>query len=424
GYGVYGECQPGSGVGGVGVYGTSSGLSGEGVVGQAGNNGVRGIGDTGVRGEGNTWGVLGTSANATLSGTGIRGLATATTGSASGVYGESAGPTGVGVQGRALHTSGAAIGVFGASVSPSGVAVQGNNTATTGTPAGVYGLVAAPSGVAVKGLNNATTGSAYGMFAQTTSDGGTALWAKTAATSGNTWGVFAQNDTGGGGILGIPRAVYGWATNAGAVADAVVGQTSHPGGIAVWALGNMTSSGIKSFVQPDPSDPSREIRFACLEGNESGTYFRGTATVKQGRATVDVPEEFRLASEEQGLTVQLTSVGQFAQTFVESRDLDRVVIRSDRDGKVDYFVQGVRRGFAKHEAFAANRSFVPTWRGVPFGTQYPDSYRRLLVENGILNVDFTPNEQTAEKLGWELRDPKTDPRSPLFEAPKAAEEVR
>ena len=29
-----------------------------------------------------------------------------------------------------------------------------------------------------------------------------------------------------------------------------------------------------------------------------------------------------------------------------------------------------------------------------------------LVENGILNPDFTPNEQTADRMGWTLTDPQ------------------
>ena len=36
---------------------------------------------------------------------------------------------------------------------------------------------------------------------------------------------------------------------------------------------------------------------------------------------------------------------------------------------------------------------------------YKEGLRRILVENGILNPDFTPNEATAAKLGWKLVDP-------------------
>ncbi len=52
-----------------------------------------------------------------------------------------------------------------------------------------------------------------------------------------------------------------------------------------------------------------EVRFVCLEGNESGTYFRGSSRLVGGRAVIDVPEEFRLVREPEGLTVQITPRG-------------------------------------------------------------------------------------------------------------------
>ncbi len=52
-----------------------------------------------------------------------------------------------------------------------------------------------------------------------------------------------------------------------------------------------------------------------------------------------------------------------------------------------------------------NQAYVPSVRGLPYGTQYRASHRRILVENGILNADFSPNEQTAATMGWSLRSP-------------------
>lgn len=42
------------------------------------------------------------------------------------------------------------------------------------------------------------------------------------------------------------------------------------------AQGNLTVSGAKAFAMPNPLNPEREIRFMCMDGNESGTYYRGT----------------------------------------------------------------------------------------------------------------------------------------------------
>ena len=55
-------------------------------------------------------------------------------------------------------------------------------------------------------------------------------------------------------------------------------------------------------------------------------------------------------------------------------------------------------------------SWVPRVKGEPFGTQFPESLREILVENGTLNPDYTPNAATARKLGWTLEDVKDSPK--------------
>ncbi len=70
----------------------------------------------------------------------------------------------------------------------------------------------------------------------------------------------------------------------------------------------------------------------------------------------------------------------------------------------------MRRGFADLDTIRENHAFVPAKRGVPYGTQYPEDLRKVLVENGILNTDFTPNEATAARMGWTLVDP-AEPQS-------------
>jgi hypothetical protein len=168
--------------------------------------------------------------------------------------------------------------------------------------------------------------------------------------------------------------------------------------------GDFNVTGGKNFIQPHPTDPSKAIRFVCLEGNESGTYFRGTGTLVNGRAVIQVPEEFRLTTEEAGLTVQVTPIGAIAALAVESKNLQEIVVIGSRNVAFDYFVNGVRKGFAGYQTLVDNHWFVPEKRGVPFGLKYPAALRQILVQNGILNPDFTPNEATASRMGWKLRD--------------------
>jgi hypothetical protein len=97
-----------------------------------------------------------------------------------------------------------------------------------------------------------------------------------------------------------------------------------------------------------------------------------------------------------------------AKIWVDEKTLHRIVVRGDGDVDFDYFVNGIRRGFADYDAIQENRILGPMVRGEPHGTQFPEDFRKILVENGTLNPDFTPNEVTARKLGWELLNPEED----------------
>ncbi len=67
-------------------------------------------------------------------------------------------------------------------------------------------------------------------------------------------------------------------------------------------------------------------------------------------------------------------------------------------------MNGVRRGLTKYEPYETNHGFKPDIKGVPFGSQFPKELRDILVENGTLNPDYTPNEATAARIGWQLRE--------------------
>ena len=128
------------------ISSTSPGPYSAAVRGHNNGTGASGIGVWGSQ-DGSGWGVYGTS----VSGIGVRGYASAPSGTTYGVYGESASQDGRGVFGDATATSGGAFGVYGRSASPSG--------------AGVFGLAAA-SGAAfgVGGVTYSTASSSYGVI--------------------------------------------------------------------------------------------------------------------------------------------------------------------------------------------------------------------------------------------------------------------
>jgi len=215
------------------------------------------------------------------------------------------------------------------------------------------------------------------------------------------------------GITAGATAVYGLASASSGVNYGVYGETNSTSGFGVFSAGDFGGTGAKFFIQPHPTDATKEIRFVCLEGNEAGTYFRGSAELVDGIAVIDVPEEFRLVTNALGVTVQVTPRGPGGELWVDSIDLNQIVIRGVVDVKFDYLVNGFRLGYENLEPMMANSAYVPAIRGVPYGTQYPQAIRDLLVQNGILNPDYTPNEAKAAELGWILKDPEPEPAGRL-----------
>jgi len=194
----------------------------------------------------------------------------------------------------------------------------------------------------------------------------------------------------------------------------VRGWSRSSNGYGIYSDGDFGGNSGKYFLQPHPTDPSKQIRFACLEGNESGTYCRGTDTLVNGVCTIELPEDFQLASESEEITVQVTALEGPGMIWVEHRDRERVVVRGNRDISFDWFVNGVRRGFAGLETIQENHAFKPEGMDLhsPAFSNFRPAYRQLLVDNGILNADFTPNLETAARLGWKEADPRPDEGDP------------
>ncbi|MFT5052077.1 MAG: hypothetical protein ACI8QZ_003509 [Chlamydiales bacterium] len=402
----------------IGVAGISTGAS------NTDNYGVVGLSNhAGVRGQGDAFGVQGLTTVDTA--IGVFGQNTSTNGLSYGVMGEL--PTGsstgtavygvapfYGVAGHAVDngvavlgtTTNSGVGVYGRGRD----GVLGDSQVTSGNSTGVFGVSQSTSGEGVHGSANAATGTAIGVCGDSNSSGGRGVYGYTSSTTGVTYGVLGQaQSTSGRGVRGEALATTG--TNYG-----VQGRTHSPNGWGIISYGSSGTTGQKSFIQPHPTDPTKEIHFFSLEGNESGTYFRGNDHIVRGRAVIEVPEEFRLVSIEDGMTVQLTPIGAPALLWIESRNLNQIIVRSSQDVEFDYTVNGVRRGFEQVTVMTENHSFVPESIDLPFGTEYPDSYRDIMVQSGILNPDYTPNEATAAQMGWQLTVPE-GPRQRAEEIP-------
>ena len=382
---------------GSGVYGIST--NGDGVLAQADGAGA---------------GVYASSA----SGNGVHADSQS---AAAGVYAQSA--SGPGVLGV---SKGAEDGVRGTTKSDhSGVAGVNNDVGS-----GVYGYSATGSGVyaissglaaTLYGSNN---GGGTGMYAETNSTDYAAVVGNNKSTGygvfgltngaaagvyglGGPTGIGVFGSSGGGdGIQGASSAagksgvtgIHGTTT----VGNGVYGKALAPG-YAVFAEGDFGGTGKKYFVEPHPSDASKEIRYVSLEGGEAGTYFRGSGHLVNGRAEIAVPEDFKIVTSAEGLTVVATPTGELAMIACISKSLDRIVIRGSADVEFDYLVSGVRKAFADFTPVHDNTTFVPSSSsaGKDMSQALPAESVRRLISNGTLNADGSVNAQTARRLGWD-----------------------
>ncbi len=303
-------------------------------------------------------------------------------GESAALYGETkAKNNGVGVLGVA--SGAASIGIQGLSRTGGGSNPSlGSNTVygvTFAPGAGVYGFVG-DDGYGVSG--SAHGSEARGVVGFATRDNGIG-----AEGRGNREGVFGRvlRSTGFAGVHGS------------------VQSTSSYG---VFSSGDFGATGNKYFVQPHPTDPATNLRLICLEGNESGTYFRGTMSLHKGHAEIPIPEDWQLVSDDAGITVQVTPRLGSARITIWKKSRENIIVKGTEDCEFDYVVNGVRRGFAKLQLRIDNRAYRPTAAGVPYGAELSDEVRSILVQNGTLNADYTPNEVTAGRLGWDLANPE------------------
>jgi hypothetical protein len=243
------------------ISSASPGASSAAVRGQNNGTGGNGIGVWGSQ-DGSGWGVYGTS----VSGRGVYGYATATSGFTYGVYGQSDSTSGTGVFGYAYATSGFAYGVYGASASTSG--------------RGVYGYAFA------------TSGATYGVYGESRSTTGTGVYGYAFATSGTTYGVYGRSDSPASSAYGV----YGAEPAGGA-------------GHAVFADGTLAATGTKSFQIDHPLHPETHyLNHFCTEGPEPYNVYRGTVVLDaNGEAWVQLPDYFEALNRDP--SYHLTAIG-------------------------------------------------------------------------------------------------------------------
>lgn len=169
---------------------------------------------------------------------------------------------------------------------------------------------------------------------------------------------------------------------------------------AVFGQGDIGASGNKYFVDPHPADASKVIGYIALEGPEAGTYFRGRAKFQRGLARISVPEDFRLVTDPDGLTVQITPIGEMATFAVVRMGLEAIVVKASRDVEFSYLVQGVRATSSRRSPIFQDGMFRPERADSRMPEWLTAGQKQRLIQNGTYREDGTVNTETAKRLGW------------------------
>ena len=285
-----------------------------------------------------------------------------------------------------------------------GGVIFGQNSQNADNSSGVNGEELAISGkvYGVEGISFSTTGKSAGIRGEDSSLYEPTGFVETAGvlgTSRASLGVWGQSRNIGvvGQLLNTSDVLIAYGllgSSFGTAADA----TGPPWG--VFSAGNFGATGSKHFVEPHPTDPQKAILYSTVEGRTVDTTFRGTARLIDHTAMIEVPEDFRMVTDEEGVTVQITPVGAYSQIYIESQDLNRIVIRGSKDVVFYYQVTGLRRAFKDLQPVQTSYVFMPQSSGDRMPAYLTDEAKRRLIANGTYNTDGTVNMETAERLGW------------------------
>jgi hypothetical protein len=184
---------------------------------------------------------------------------------------------------------------------------------------------------------------------------------------------------------------------------------------------SFSGNGAKNFVQNHPYDSALVVVYAAQEGDEVGTYTRGTARLTGGEARIALGETFEwVTNPDVGLTVYLTPVGSWSQLYVAEKSTRELVVRSaggDPDAVFDYVVMGLRIGFEEASVVRERTTDAP----IPSMASVRERYRNdtelrrytalarfeaMRQEIGEpLSLDLSASEALAEAVG------RSDPQS-------------
>jgi hypothetical protein len=325
-----------------------------------------------------------------------------------------------GVRGNNLSTTSNGIGVWG-SHAASGWGLYGEALGTTGVGSkGVCGFTLSGTDLAigVHGLAFNTVGKTFGLWGETDSNAPYSAGALGVDGSGLTFGFTNGSYAPAGvrgesvnnyGVYGFTNVTTGNAGVAGVLVDSggvatQRGNLGYEGGAtdyAVYAEGSLAATGTKLFIEPHPEKAGVVIRYISLEGPEAGTYVRGRGRFQGGLATIDLPEDFRMVTDGEGLSIQVTPIGEMATVAVVRIGLDGIVVKGSRNVEFFYTVNGVRKTHKNLTPMGPGDEFTPQSAEERIPAYLSPAQKDMLISNGTYNADGTVNAATAKAMGWD-----------------------
>ena len=133
----------------------------------------------------------------------------------------------------------------------------------------------------------------------------------------------------------------------------------------ITSASEVTAAGItlttrKPFDIPHPTKKGYRLRHVCLEGPESGVYYRGRLT---GQSVIELPEYWRGLVDPETITVTLTQIGSSQDLIIEKIEWGtRVKIKSGNGTGIDCF-------YLVHAERADGEKLIVEYEG-----QSPDDY--------------------------------------------------
>lgn len=117
-----------------------------------------------------------------------------------------------------------------------------------------------------------------------------------------------------------------------------------------------------------------------------------------------------MVTDAEGLTVQITPIGEMTSVAVVKADLTEIVVKGSRNVEFYYAVNGVRRTFKDFQPVGPGREYMPASPDDPMPDYLSAGQKELLIRNGTDNADGSVNMETARRLGWEKKWREADSR--------------